>query len=76
MDKEEIIGKNILNIAPKELHHEISENFKKLAHKEISGVKSFSWNKNGTKIPVQIKQSIINYNLQPALLLHVRKTED
>ncbi|MEO8088659.1 MAG: PAS domain S-box protein [Bacteroidota bacterium] len=75
MEKHELLGKNILDLAPETLRAEISKKFTKMAQGEISMLHSFSWNKNGKRIPVQIKQNRIMYDLKPALLLHVRKVE-
>ncbi|CAN5588060.1 hypothetical protein BH11BAC1_BH11BAC1_21090 [soil metagenome] len=75
MEKHELIGKNILDLAPESLRSEISKKFTKMAQGEISMLHSFSWDKNGKRIPVQIKQNRIMYDLKPALLLHVRKVE-
>jgi PAS domain S-box-containing protein len=75
VDREQLIGKNLRDIAPAEKHDEIFRNFKKLIHGEINELRSFSWKIDGTKIPVTIRQRIIRYKKKPAILLSVRPLE-
>lgn len=75
MQKEELIGKNILDLAPSTIGEEIKKKFQSMAKGDITMLHSYSWNKSGKKIPVQIKQNKISYNMKPALLLHVRMLE-
>lgn len=75
MQKEELIGKNILDLAPSTISEEIKKKFQSMAKGDITLLHSYSWNKSGKKIPVQIKQNKISYNMKPALLLHVRMLE-
>lgn len=76
MKKEELIGKNILDLAPATIAEEIKKKFQSMAKGDINLLHSYSWNKSGKKIPIQIKQNQITYNMKPALLLHVRKLEN
>ena len=75
MQKEELVGKNIIDLAPVTIGEEIKKKFNSMAKGDISMLHSYSWNKSGKRIPVQIKQNHITYNMKPALLLHVRKLE-
>ena len=76
MNKEELIGKNIIDLAPISIAEEIKKKFHTMAKGDITLLHSYSWNKSGKRIPVQIKQNQITYNMKPALLLHVRKLEN
>ena len=73
MPPEALIGINITELAPKEKTKEIMENYLMLWDQEISRLKSYTWNKNGTEIPIEIHSRRIIFNNQPALLLHVRE---
>ncbi|MEO5571625.1 MAG: PAS domain S-box protein [Bacteroidia bacterium] len=69
---DELIGTNILSLAPNRYHKEIMTNFKKLYSGEISRLKTKTWNKKGFEIPIEIHAARIVYNQKPALLLQVR----
>jgi PAS domain S-box-containing protein len=70
--REDLIGKNILDLTPPEYKKNVSENFLKLFEQEKSIHESFTWDKNWTPTPVEIRVNKIQYGGKDALLLHVR----
>ena len=73
MTKEELVGMNIRDLAPMERGKEIMENYLKLWGQDISRLKSITWNKNGTEIPIEINSRRILFDDKTALLLQVRE---
>jgi PAS domain S-box-containing protein len=69
---EELMGVNIVNLAPPEKKKEILENYKLLFNGEMTRLKSKTWNREGFEIPIEIHCRRIIYKEQPALLLQVR----
>ncbi len=72
LPREELIGKNIIDITPDPQKEIIRSNFKKFCDGTIDRLDSFSWDKEWNPIPVEIKVNHIIYAGQPAILLHVR----
>jgi PAS domain S-box-containing protein len=72
---DEIIGKNIFDLAPEDQREEVKKSFFRLCDGTIDSLKASTWNKDGKSTPVEIKASLINYFDTLALLLHVRPEE-
>ena len=72
LPREELIGKNIIDITPDPQKEIIRSNFQKFCNGTIDRLDSFSWDKDWNPIPVEIKVNHIIYAGQPAILLHVR----
>ena len=75
LSRTDIIGKNLLDLIPKEHHGEVMKNFKKMFSGETDALQTKTWNISGHEIPIQIKASKILYKNQPALLLNIRNDE-
>ncbi len=72
MTREEIVGKNVLDLVPPEQREEVGFGFRQLARAERTCVEGFSWTRDGEATPVELTVSRIDYAGAPALLLHVR----
>lgn len=70
--KEELVGKNVLELIPDNLKSKVSINHKRLFDQEDSVRESFTWDRNWKERPVEIKTSRIHFDGKPAMLLHVR----
>ncbi len=69
--REDLIGKNVLSLVPQEHRDRVSEDFKKWGTGELSYYEGFSVAIDGTRTPVEIRCSQIQYMNQDALLFHV-----
>jgi PAS domain S-box-containing protein len=76
MLREQLIGKNILQLAPADKAEVIMHDFNKLFREDISRLRSKTWNRNGFEFPIEIHSRRIVFNDEPALLLLVRDLED
>jgi PAS domain S-box-containing protein len=72
MEKEEIVGKNVIDLVPDFHKDTVEEEFPKWISGEISTQQGYSLTSNGTSIPVQINGSKINYSGKEGLLFIVR----
>lgn len=68
VSREELIGKNVSDLVPRE-HRDFVVGQTQLIEGEVEGL---SLKRDGTKIPVAIRSSAIDYMGKPAILLHVR----
>lgn len=68
LTREELIGKNVSELVPRE-HRDFVVGQTQLIEREVEGL---SLRRDGTKIPVAIRSSAIDYMGKPAILLHVR----
>jgi PAS domain S-box-containing protein len=72
LTREQIIGKNVLDLVPPDRRDEVVGSFRQLGQDGRAGVEGFSWTKDGQTVPVELTASRIDYAGAPALLLHVR----
>jgi PAS domain S-box-containing protein len=72
MTREEIVGKNVLDLVPPEQREEVGRGFRQLTRSERACLEGFSWTREGEAVPVELTASRIDYAGAPALLLHVR----
>ncbi|MBX7181528.1 MAG: PAS domain S-box protein [Bacteroidia bacterium] len=72
MEIDELLGKNILQITPKEFEKQVAEDFQRMVNGEIDILESYTWRKGDKPLAVEIKCSHIHYGEKPAMLLHVR----
>jgi PAS domain S-box-containing protein len=72
MDRETLIGKNVLDLVPPDRREEVARDFPKLVNGELDHVEGHSLTEDGRAIPVELRVSRFQYAGQPALLLHVR----
>ncbi|GIV96940.1 MAG: hypothetical protein KatS3mg057_1597 [Herpetosiphonaceae bacterium] len=70
--RERLVGKNVLDLIPAEMREEVSRNFAKETTGELDYIESLSWTEDGRAVPVEIRSRPVDYNGQPAVLLHVR----
>jgi PAS domain S-box-containing protein len=72
LSREELIGRNVVELAPPAQQGSVQTDFSRLARGRNMYLHSKTYPKGGDPIPVEIKVSRIDYNDQPALLMHVR----
>src|ERR1700722_422635 len=65
MSREELLGRNVTDLAPPEKRAELQENFKKLAKGDLSQIESVSLTTDGRHIPVEVRTSLIDYSGRP-----------
>jgi PAS domain S-box-containing protein len=70
--REEIVGKNVLDLVPPNQIEEVAWRFQQLTCVERACVEGFCWTSDGQAIPIELSVSRIDYAGSPALLLHVR----
>jgi len=76
VDRETLIGRNVLDLVPPDRTDEVSRDFARLAAGGLDHVESYSWTEDGRAVPVELRVSRFNYAGSPALLLHVRDVTD
>lgn len=76
IEREELIGKSVVELHPISSHNEIIERQKNMSHYETFSFKSVSYNKAGKPIPVEIMVTKIMYFGTPALLFLVQDLTD
>ena len=72
MNREELIGRTVLELVPPTERSAVAQDFPKLATEELNDFEGFSWTSDDHAIPVEIRHSSVDYTGTPALLLHVR----
>ncbi len=71
--REQLVGKNSLEeLIPPQSRDDARHNFQKLALGEVSRVEGESLTMAGRAVPVEVRASHVEYDGQPAMLLHVR----
>lgn len=73
LSRNQLIGKNILDITPPENRNSVWENFTRLYKGEIKQLIAKSWSKDGKEIPIELKARKIIFEGREALLLNVRE---
>lgn len=72
MDRQTLIGKNVLDLVPPDRRDRVARDFPKAVSGELDHVEGLSWTEDGRAIPVEIRVSRFRYAEKPALLFHVR----
>jgi len=72
LSRTEMIGINKQRLKPPDQRAEASGVFESLASGQADHVESRCWNRAGFFVPVEIRSSRIEYDGQPAVLLHIR----
>lgn len=72
MTREELVGRNVLDLIPPDRREEVARDFPKLTTGEWDHAEGLSWTNDGRSVPVELRVSRIEYGERPALLLHVR----
>ncbi len=70
--REQLVGANAIDLVPPEHRETALREFAKLASADLSHAEGYSLRGDGVSVPVELATSQIQYNGQPALLLHVR----
>lgn len=70
--RNEIIGKNILELTPEAEKKDVWDNFLSLVENKTNRLQASSWYRDGKKIPIEIRVNHIVHNHVPAILMHVR----
>ncbi|MBU0678331.1 MAG: PAS domain S-box protein [Verrucomicrobia bacterium] len=76
LSREELIGKNVLDLVPPEERERVAGDFPKWSAGSIHHYSGFSYKADGTAIPVEIRRSSIIHKGQEAHLLHVRDVSE
>jgi len=71
LSRKQLIGANVLDLVPQESRPLVQAEFPKWIAGNLSHYEGFSIRNDGTKTPVEINASNIEYLGQPALLFHV-----
>jgi PAS domain S-box-containing protein len=72
LTKDDLIGKNILDLVPDPMRDQVARDFSKWLNDEITHFEGYSLNANGKSIPVEIHGQKIKYDEKDALLFIVR----
>jgi PAS domain S-box-containing protein len=70
--REELIGKNALDLVPPNRRDDARKDFDKLVSGKISRLESESLIAGGRVTPVELRANLVQFDGSPALLLHVR----
>jgi len=74
--REELIGKNVLDLVPSERREEVARDFKALVEGRLEQIEGASRTQDGRAVPVEVRASRVNYAGRAAVLLHVRDITD
>ncbi len=72
MAREDLIGRNVLDLVPPGQREEVTRDFKALVEGRLAQIEGVSYTRDCRTVPVEIRASRINYADRPAVLLHVR----
>jgi PAS domain S-box-containing protein len=72
MERQSLIGKNVLELVPPDKREWVARNFAEQLRGERDYIESFSWTQDGRTIPVELRSTPIDYSGEPAVLFHVR----
>jgi len=72
MTREELIGKNVLDLVPPDQREEVANSFQGWADRSLHRYEGFSYTKEGRAVPVEVRATPFEYENAPAVLLHVR----
>lgn len=72
MTREELIGKHVLELVPPDQRELVKKEYPNFADGKLQLYEGYSLHKSGRQIPIELITSQIQYNGQPALLIHVR----
>ena len=75
ISSEEMIGKNFIDFIPENQRAGIRTNVENFIENKIQIFESVSTDKHGQVIPIEITASVIDYNNEKAILVHVREIQ-
>ena len=70
--REDIVGRNVLDLAPPEERQPVGARLQQLVRGEVDSLEGFCWTAEGRQVPIEVMASRIAYGGVAALLLHVR----
>lgn len=72
VDRDELVGKHVMDLVPLEHQAAVRRDFPNLVNGTTDLVEGLSLSVDGKSVPVEIRAAHLQYQHQPALLLHVR----
>jgi len=72
MKREELVGRNVLDLVPPERREEVRREYARFITGESEYAEGISVSRGGRHVPVELKVRRVSYEGQPALLLHIR----
>jgi len=72
MTRDELIMRHVMELVPDHSREQAKIDFGRLVSGEVTRMQGFSLHKDGHEIPVELRVNHLQYNHQPALLLHAR----
>lgn len=72
MSREELIGKNVRDLVPPELHEQLERRYPQVVAGELKRIETMSLSKSGKRIPVEVRATTTLHEGKPAVLLYVR----
>jgi PAS domain S-box-containing protein len=72
LSREQLIGRNVLDLVPPQERDQIAADFSKWFTGEQNYYDGFTYTSTGHCLPVEIRGTLIQYQGHPAVLLHVR----
>lgn len=72
LKRDELVGRNVSDLVPAECRREVAITFQRLVDGVASQIEGESLAADGRVTPVEIRATRVDFNGQPALLLHVR----
>jgi PAS domain S-box-containing protein len=76
MSRDEMIGKTIYDLSPPDAHAAIAARQPSIQSGELKSFESEGISTDGKIIPIEIRAAVIEYQGNPALLMHVRDISD
>lgn len=76
ISRQDLIGKNVYDVTPLEHHEIVRERQPKIKDNTITSFESVSNTTDGKQLPIEVRVTHIEYQGQPALLMHVRDISD
>lgn len=76
LEKRDLLGKNILELTPSGTSVRVRAQFDLMWEGKIKVLRTLTWSKKGSEIPVEIRAAKIVHGSQPALLLSVRDVQN
>jgi PAS domain S-box-containing protein len=74
--REDLVGKNVLDLVPPERREEVARDFQALVEGRLQQIEGTSCMQDGRAVPVEVRASRVNYAGGEAVLLHVRDITD
>jgi len=72
MSKEELVGKNVIELVPPDQRQRVKEAFSGWMDETLRTYEGFSYSREGKAIPVDVRATRFEFRNEPAILLHVR----